>query len=71
MTHPPLHQGTNYAYWKARAKIFIQTLDEFAWDAIEASCVEPTKKKEDAITRIVKDVVKPRVEWSDAEKKAS
>lgn len=32
---------------------------------------EPTKKEEDTLIKIIKDVVKPKAEWSDTEKRAS
>ena len=31
---PPLLDGTNYSYWKARMKAFIKSMDEKAWMAI-------------------------------------
>lgn len=35
VTHPLLLEDTNYAYWNMKTKIFIQSLDEIAWDAVE------------------------------------
>ena len=32
---PPLFDDTNYAYWKVRMKIFLQTLGEQVWQAVE------------------------------------
>ena len=32
---PPLFDGTNYAYWKVRMKVFLQSLNENVWQAME------------------------------------
>ena len=32
---PPLFDGTNYAYWKVRMKVFLQALVEKVWQAVE------------------------------------
>ena len=32
---PPLFDGTNYAYWKIHMRVFLQSLDEKGWQAIE------------------------------------
>ena len=40
---PPLFDGTNYAYWKVRMRVFWQSLDEKVWQAVEISW---TKTKE-------------------------
>ena len=32
---PPLFNGTNYAYWKVRMKVFLQALGEQVCQAIE------------------------------------
>ena len=38
---PPLFDGTNYAYWKVRMKVFLQTLGEQVWQAIEVGWIKP------------------------------
>ena len=38
---PPLFDGTNYAYWKVRMKVFLQTLGEKVWQAIEVGWIKP------------------------------
>ena len=38
---PPLFDGTNYAYWKVRKKIFLQVLDEQVWQAVEVGWIKP------------------------------
>ena len=32
---PHLFDGTNYAYWKVRMRVFLQSLDEKVWLAVE------------------------------------
>ena len=38
---PPLFDGTNYAYWKVRMKVFLQALGEQEWQAIEVGWIKP------------------------------
>ena len=33
-SRPPLLNGTNYGYWKARLHAFIKSIDEKAWRSI-------------------------------------
>ena len=37
----PLFDGTNYAYWKVRVRVFLQSLDEKVWQAIEIGWTKP------------------------------
>ena len=32
---PLLFDGTNYAYWKVRMRVFLQSLDDKVWQAVE------------------------------------
>jgi len=32
---PPLFCGLDYKYWKARMEIFVESIDQGIWDAIE------------------------------------
>ena len=32
---PPLFDDTNYAYWKVRMRVFLQSLDEKVWQAVK------------------------------------
>ena len=32
---PPLFDGTNYAYYKVCMRVFLQSLDEKVWQAVE------------------------------------
>ena len=36
-----LFDGINYAYWKVRMKVFLQTLGEQVWQAIEVDWIKP------------------------------
>ena len=38
---PPLFDGTNYAYWKVRMKVFLQALGEQVWQAVEVGWIKP------------------------------
>ena len=37
---PLLFDGTNYAYWKVRMKIFLQTLGEQVWQVVEVGWIK-------------------------------
>ena len=56
---PPLLDGTNFSYWKARMKAFIKSMDEKAWRAILTGWTHPTKKNTEN-----EDIKKPEVEWT-------
>ena len=60
---PPLFNGSNYTYWKARIKIFIQALDYDMWSIIVNGPHTPTK--------IIDGVesTKPEREWDEVDKK--
>ena len=38
---PPLFDDTNYAYWKVRMRVFLQSLDKKEWQAIEIVWTKP------------------------------
>ena len=38
---PPLFDGTNYAYWKVRMRVFLLSLDEKVWQTIEIGWTKP------------------------------
>ncbi|KAG9453482.1 hypothetical protein H6P81_006386 [Aristolochia fimbriata] len=42
-TRPPLLDGSNYSYWKAKKQIYIKAQDEKAWKTIEKGWCLPTK----------------------------
>ena len=39
---PPLLDGINYSYWKARMKAFLKSIDEKVWYCVLYGCSEPT-----------------------------
>ena len=53
---PHLFDGINYAYWKVRIRVFLQSLDEKMWQAVEIGWTKPTKAPAD---------------WDDAKIKAA
>ena len=38
---PHLFDGTNYAYWKVHMRVFLQSLDENVWQAVEIGWTKP------------------------------
>ena len=38
---PHLFDGTNYAYWKVHTRVFLQSLDENVWQAVEIGWTKP------------------------------
>ena len=64
ISRPPLLDGTNYAYWKARMHAFIKSLNDRAWRAVVNGWEAPTK-----IDREGNVTPKPDSEWSNDEEK--
>ena len=62
-TRPPLFNGNNYGYWKARMTIFLQSMDYELCDVIEKGPYIPMKKCEESL------VEKLKSEWDDTDKK--
>ena len=52
----PLFDDTNYAYWKVRMRVFLQSLDENVWQAVEIGWTKPMEAP---------------AEWDDAKIKAA
>ena len=44
---PPLFDGTDYAYWKVRMRVFLKTLDEKMWQAVEIGWTKPKEASAD------------------------
>ena len=42
-----LFDGTNYAYWKVRMKVFLQALGEQVWQAVEVGWIKPKEASVD------------------------
>jgi len=58
---PPLFCGLNYKYWEARTKIFVESIDQGIWDAIENDPFIPKIKKNGSFIR------KPWSQWTNEE----
>ena len=41
---PPYFNGSNYAFWKVRTRVFLCSIDENVWDAIDIGWVRPEAK---------------------------
>ena len=61
---PPLLDGSNYTYYKAWMKAFINALDEKAWRAVLSGWSHPT-----VIDTEGKTTPKPKLEWTSEEDK--
>ena len=44
---PHLFDGTNYAYWKVRMRVFLQFLDKKVWQAVEIDLTKPKEAPTD------------------------
>ena len=60
---PPLFNGSNYSYWKARMKIFIQALDYDLWSIIVNGPHTPTTRQNGM------EILKPKMEWDEHDRK--
>ena len=60
INRPPLFTGENYAFWKVRMQIFIESIDCEIWDVIASGLSVPTNNLQEP---------KPRVQWTVEEKK--
>jgi len=47
----PLFCSLNYRYWKARMKIFVESIDQGIWDAIENGPLIPKIEKVGSFTK--------------------
>ena len=47
MTKRNLFDGTNYAYWKVRIRVFLQSLDEKVWQVVEIGWTKPKEAPAD------------------------
>lgn len=52
-------------------KVFIQSLDETAWDTVETEWKEPRRGQRVRHNKIFKKVVKQRFGWSDAKRNSA
>ncbi|XP_075657523.1 uncharacterized protein LOC142627527 [Castanea sativa] len=42
---PPYFDGSNYAFWKVRMRVFLCSIDETVWDAIDVGWTRPESAK--------------------------
>ena len=42
MVRPPLLDGSNYSFWKARMRSFLKSIDEKVWQSVMYGWTEPT-----------------------------
>ncbi|KAA0054378.1 Receptor-like protein 12 [Cucumis melo var. makuwa] len=61
-TRPPVLDGANYGYWKARMVAFLKSLDLRCWRVVMAGWEYPTETSEDGII-----TPKSELKWSRAE----
>ena len=42
---PPFFDGNSYAFWKVRLRLFLCSIDDIVWDAVEAGWTRPEAVK--------------------------
>ena len=42
---PPYFDGSNYAFWKVRMRVFLCSIDESVWDAVDIGWTRPEEAK--------------------------
>ena len=65
-TRPPFFDGTDYAYWRNKMEMFLDSEGVNLWDIIEEGWSPPTKKDNEG-----NEVTIPRKQWSDEQSKAN
>ena len=63
IARPPMFNGSDYAYWKARMKIYLVSVDYDVWDIIETGYTPPTETVNGIVTP------KPKSRWDANDKK--
>ncbi|GAU51065.1 hypothetical protein TSUD_411780 [Trifolium subterraneum] len=64
VNRPPLMDGSNYDYWKAKMMAFIKSLDSKSWKAILTAWEHPVIRDKDGKTT---GELKPEAEWTKEE----
>ncbi|CAJ2663332.1 gag-protease polyprotein [Trifolium pratense] len=62
LNRPPVLDGSNYDYWKARMVAFLKSMDYRAWKTIIKGLTHPIFTAEDGTTSL-----KPEADWSVSE----
>ena len=65
-TRPPFFYGTDYAYWRNKMEMFLDSEDVNLWDIIKEGWSPPTKKDNEG-----NEMTIPRKQWSDEQSKAN
>ena len=65
-TRPLFFNGTDYAYWRNKMEIFLDSKGVNLWDIIEECWSPPIKKDNEG-----NEVTIPRKQWSDEQSKAN
>ena len=65
-TRPPFFDGTDYAYWRSKMEMFLDSEGVNLWDIIEEGLSPPIKKDNKG-----NEVTIPIKQWSDEQSKAN
>ena len=65
-TRPPFFYGTDYAYWRNKMEMFLDSEGVNLWDIIKEGWSPPIKKDAQG-----NEVTIPRKQWSDEKSKAN
>src|ERR1044072_58603 len=67
INRPPLLDGTNYDYWKARMTAFLRAIDKKTWKAIVKGWSPPVKTTTEESTSTTTITFKKEEDWSKEE----
>ena len=67
VNRPPVLDGTNYDYWKARMTTFLRSIDIKTWKAIVKGWTPPVNKKNDESTFVTTIDLKDEEDWTKEE----
>src|ERR1044072_908445 len=71
VTRPPILDGTNYDYWKARMTAFRRSIDNKTWKSIVKGWTPPVKTKTADDTSPSTSELKDEADWSPEEDEAA
>jgi len=63
VNRPPMFNGMNYAFWKIKMQIFMESTDALIWEVVVHGPYAPMQVVKD------EEVVKPRSEWNETERR--
>src|ERR1044072_2507730 len=67
VNRPPLLDGTNYDYWKARMTAFLKAIDNKTWKAIVKGWSPPVKTTIGESSATSKSTLKEEADWTPEE----